>query len=110
MRDEKNKEMDEILNNRTYIYSIPENILFDADLTINELRIYFIVSSYDFIKRDFVKELKGRLENYYYEYSIDESIEILLAKDYLVEEGGYLSIYNKESVNRSIDDRAINLK
>jgi uncharacterized membrane protein YukC len=110
VRDEKNKEMDEILNNRYYIYSIPENILFDADLTINELRIYFIVSSYDFIKRDFVKELKGRLENYYSEYSIDESIEILLAKDYLVEEGGYLSIYNKESVNRSIDDRAINLK
>lgn len=103
MRDEKNKEMDEILNNRTYIYSIPENILFDADLTINELRIYFIVSSYNFIKRNFVKELKGRLENYYYEYSIDESIEILLAKGYLFEDEGYLSISNENFIDKEID-------
>lgn len=102
---EKNKEMmEEILNNRKNIYSIPENILFDDELTINELRIYCIVSFYDFIKRDFLKELKGRLENYHYEFSIDESIQMLLAKDYLVEEEGFLSIYNKQLVNRSIDN------
>lgn len=96
--------MEEILNNRKNIYSIPENILFDDELTINELRIYCIVSFYDFIKRDFLKELKGRLENYHYEFSIDESIQMLLAKDYLVEEEGFLSIYNKQLVNRSIDN------
>jgi hypothetical protein len=89
------KEMDEIWNNRQYIYSIPEKILFDTELTLNDLRIYCVVGSYECITRDFVKEQKGRLENYWYEGSIDKSIEMLLAKCYLVEEEGFLSISNK---------------
>ena len=89
------KKFNEIWKERQYIYSIPEKILFDAELTLSDLRIYCVVSSYEGIREDFLKEQKGKLENFYYESSIEDSIKMLLAKRYLVEEEGFLSISNK---------------
>lgn len=89
------KKFNEIWKEQQYIYSIPEKILFDAELTLSDLRIYCVVRSYEGIREDFLKEQKGKLENFYYESSIEDSIKMLLAKRYLVEEEGFLSISNK---------------
>lgn len=86
------KAFNEIWKERQYIYSIPEKILFDAELTLSDLRIYCVVRSYGSMSEDFLKE---KLDNFYYESSIENSIKMLLAKRYLVEEEGYLSISNK---------------
>ena len=109
MRDGKEEEMKEISKNHQHNYLIPSKILFDAELTINELRIYCIVSSYDLITRSFVKEIKGRLENYHYEFSIDSSIQMLLAKGYLFEDEGYLSISNENFIDKEIDPVLISI-
>lgn len=41
----RDEEMDEIWNNRDYIYSIPEKILFDVTLTVEDLRVYALIRS-----------------------------------------------------------------
>ena len=37
--------MEEIFDNRQYLYVIPEKVLFDSDLNLNDLKVYALIRS-----------------------------------------------------------------
>jgi hypothetical protein len=90
----RDEEMDEIWNNRQYLYVIPEKIFFNSDLTIDDLRVFGVISSFinsrDSSTNEVYDFLKDKIN--INEENARKSIDHLIVKVCLSEKEGYITL------------------
>lgn len=88
------EEMDDIWNNRQHLYLIPEKILFNSDLTINDLRVFSVFHSFihsmDSSTQQVFNFLKEKVN--LKEETARECLKNLIEKGCLAENEGYITL------------------
>ena len=85
MRD---KEMDDIWNNRQYIFMIPNKVAFDNRLTIDDLRIYMLIRSFMYESPIAIMNIYNMLINVIliHKTTFKNCVKRLIENDYIEEE------------------------